>query len=102
MKIFLISALLAVSALLMIGAAPAPAGGLHPCGDVPGAYAFNIKANFNCAQARGVVRRFECNDEGDCFSGGFECDFKSTGLEEGKLRCERNRDDRVVRWFTAS
>jgi hypothetical protein len=92
----------ALVAATFAGAGSASASHLHPCGDQADHLAYNIKANFACGKARGVVRDFRCSGSGECTARAFECRFRSTGHEQGKLKCEHPRDSRVVKWFTAA
>lgn len=71
---------------------------LAGCGDLPGQLAFNIKANIACRKARSVVKNWDGKLHGS--SGSFDCDFKATGYEEGRVRCTSR--GREVRWITAS
>jgi hypothetical protein len=77
-------------------------GSLHPCRNVPNYDATHVRANFSCAQARDVVRHYDCDPPGGaCFSGGFTCHHKSEGVEGRSIRCVRERfDHRVVKWLT--
>lgn len=87
-------AALAVLAVGM-GSAGGATGGMHSCGDKPGQYAYNIKADFACKNAFRIVRKWNGSNSVD----GFHCGFRSTGIEQGKVHCKTKH--RRVRWVTA-
>ena len=86
---------------LVLGIAKVPdvaASHMHPCGDLPGQFAFEIKTNVKCSTAKRVVSKWPGTVRSEVEN--FRCRYRDVAYEKGKIRC-RN-DGKVVRWITAS
>lgn len=77
---------------------------IRECGDLPHRYAYNITTRVvRCREARGVVRGWNNTAarrrSGDGYVRGLYCNYRSTGYEQGDIRCTGSRG-RVVHWQT--
>jgi hypothetical protein len=77
---------------------------IRECGDLPHRYAYNITTRVaRCREARRVVRRWNNTAarrrSGDGYVRGLYCNYRSTGYEQGDIRCTGSRG-RVVHWQT--
>jgi len=89
---------LAVLALGTANVSDAPASHMHPCGDLPGQFAYEIKANVACSTAKRVVSKWPGTVRSEVEN--FRCRYRDVAYEKGKIRCRK--DEKVVRWVTAS
>lgn len=81
-----------------------PAAPIRECGDLPHRYAYNITTRVvRCREARRVVRRWNNTAarrrSGDGYVRGLYCNYRSTGYEQGDIRCTGS-GGRVVHWQT--